>query len=563
MSTGVSGQGDSPAETSAQHDFRTFLRFPDIRQPTWYRIAELAYYRGLLPETKFRLAKFLNLQRLGRTGRVEGRFDSDQVDGGEALAERYADRFKVGTDRFWDDLRGLYRSGFGEQVVKPAPGRRAVYALCLRADAIPSDLPDDLMQELRVWDLPEPVDPHEDAAYGRLTSRQAPAVEPFVVAGLTPETEQLVTAVAAAPRWEHPAGSPAAAVAEKIRQTGKLLPEAPNRHCSAVADTDRAAEMAARVHGLMDQMANRPLYTRGVSSLGGCLSTGSSGPGPVNSMEQRKTTPSAATGRGGAPFVGDDLAVVAKRVQTRVWHAWRAQLGRQTVFLPAGTPEERSRSLTGDPWADLRHTIMIALRRSTESELVELLTSNIVQRDQWGNITSRAETIGRLAGWRLWRLINSRRDTHEHRPRPTTPQAPHVTRWDDVEYAVTRRREILARPAAVPSRAQQTDALAEWREQERRGRAARAAAEAEEAALAQAAEAIAARWGLGRYTREPEPIVEPMAALHEYDAHTVYRARAARTEQAAIARAREEKRNRRRALDGLGPVASGHQPEEG
>ncbi|NED01510.1 hypothetical protein G3I55_07550, partial [Streptomyces sp. SID6648] len=104
--------------------------------------------RGILPETKFRLAKFLNLQRLDpMTGRVEGRYGTTQVDGGVALSERYAYEFKVGTDRYWDDLKGLCRLGFAEQVQKPAPGRRAVYALVLRADAIPSDLPEDLMRE--------------------------------------------------------------------------------------------------------------------------------------------------------------------------------------------------------------------------------------------------------------------------------------------------------------------------------------------------------------------------------------------------------------------------------
>src|SRR5690606_40513928 len=61
---------------------------------------------------------------------------------------------------------------------------RAVYALVLRTDAIPHDLPDDLAQQLKVWDLPEFEDPYEDARYGHLTDAADAAVlsgEPAVV----------------------------------------------------------------------------------------------------------------------------------------------------------------------------------------------------------------------------------------------------------------------------------------------------------------------------------------------------------------------------------------------
>ncbi len=50
--------------------------------------------------------------------------------------------------------------------------------------------------------------------------------------------------------------------------------------------------------------------------------------------------------------------------------------------------------------SDLRRVIGIALRRSTESELVELLTSNVAEADD----------LGRFAAWRLWWLVNSRRN---------------------------------------------------------------------------------------------------------------------------------------------------------
>ncbi len=80
----------------------------------------------------------------------------------------------------------------------------------------------------------------------------------------------------------------------------------------------------------------------------------------------------------------------------RVWHLWRAQLGRGGVFLPTGKTEELSWSITGDSWSDLHHTVAIALRRSTESELVELLTNNIVRRNQWGRSRSRPRA------WAAW-----------------------------------------------------------------------------------------------------------------------------------------------------------------
>ncbi|NEB58750.1 hypothetical protein G3I61_03160 [Streptomyces diastaticus] len=568
------------------------LRAPVLRLPTWYRIAEIARHRGILPETKFRLAKFLNLQRLDpMTGRVEGRYGTTQVDGGVALSERYAYEFKVGTDRYWDDLKGLCRLGFAEQVQKPAPGRRAVYALVLRADAIPSDLPEDLMRELRVWDLPEAEDPYEDAAFGHLSARPAPAVEPFVVRGENPETQQLVTELAAAPRWEHPADSPAAAVAQAIRtewqraqgtvdpwpgwepveapqaaRTAPAVPKqrsAPDLRCIAVADRDRAAEITARVHRLMVLGANgktSPLYARGFSQLDGFTSTGSSGLIPANGMEKTKTTPSAATGKRTGQAFGDDLSAVARKVMRRAWHAWRVQLGHGVVFLPSGTPEELSRSITGDAWNDLHHTVEVALRRSTESELVELLASNVVKRNEWGEIVWRAENLGRLAGWRLWRLINSRKNQHGYGRRREIRPAAHVERWDNMTPAELERRR--ARANAVVQAPPDFDRLEDLREQERRREAARLAAEAELAAQAkQAAEEskrreLTGRWGLERFAeqsptrrwaaREPEEVHEAqMATRRALDAPRALSS-SETSWQAAVAKARAEKRARRR-----------------
>ncbi|MFG2176958.1 hypothetical protein ACGFMO_37290 [Streptomyces niveus] len=539
------------------------LRAPVLRLTTWYRITEIARHRGLLPETKFRLAKFLNSQRLDpMTGRVEGRYDTEQVDGGVTLSERYAYVHEVGSDRFWDDLKGLYRLGFAEQVQKPAPGRRAVYALCLRADAIPSDLPEDLMRALRVWDLPEAEDPYEDAALGRLTARPAPAVEPFVVRGETQETQQLITELAAAPRWEHPADSPAAAVAQSIRTewqrashtadhwpgwepveepTAALVAPAvpkqtpaPDLRCIAVADRDRAAEMTARVHRLMALGPNgkaSPLYARGFSQLVGFKTAGSGLCDESYDMERPGTTPSAATGKRTGQAFGDDLSAVARSVMRRVWHSWRAQLGHGAVLLPSGTSEELSRSITGDAWSDLHHTITIALRRSTESELVELLTGNIVQRDQWGEVTGQAENLGRLAGWRLWRLINSRKNAHGYGRRRDVRVAAHVAAWDEATFEERTR---------MRARAEQARELDRQREQARI-----------EHRLAERAERRE-RWGLHRF-EQPEPRrwaqepeqehIEAQAERQQIDRPAFESSEA--SHRAALARARAERAARK------------------
>ncbi|WP_326655608.1 hypothetical protein [Streptomyces sp. NBC_01750] len=496
-------------------------------------MAELSHARGLLPERKFRLAQFFSRQQLDpQTGRVVGRWGTGQVDGGLALAERYACVHEIGEDRYWDDLKGLYRLGFAEQVVKPAPGRRAVYALCLRADAIPSDLPEDLMRELRVWDLPEAEEPFEDAAYGRLTTRPAPDVEPMMVRGKNPETQRMLDELAAAPRWEHPAGSKAALVAGTIREGSKRLGDAaPDLRCTAVADRDRAAEMTARVHRLMALGVSgkpSPLYAKGFSQLVGFTSNGSSGLNPSYEMEKTKRTPSAAPGKEVGQAFGDALSDIASSVQRRVWHSWRTQFGRGRVFLSAPTPEEQSRSHTGSPWTDLHHTIVIALRRGgTESQLVEMLTSNLIRRDEWGLVTFEADNLGRLAGYRLWKFINSQKNAHGYGRRCHVPQAAHVTAWDEATSA--ERDRARARAGQV-------------REIERRREMARI-----EAAAAQRAERHE-RWNLSRYATEPEHVHQQQLE----ERHRIERPAprtADSTHAAALAKARAEKRARK----GLGP----------
>ncbi|MFF0794156.1 hypothetical protein [Streptomyces spiralis] len=529
------------------HTHVAVLRFPQISLIMWFRVAELAYGRGLLPAAKYRLARFLSQQELdAATGRVVGQWGTGRTDGGMTLAARYAWQFGVGEDRFWDDLKGLYRYGLAARVVAPAPGRRAVYALVLRTDAIPHDLPDDLAQQLKVWDLPEAEDPYEDARYGRLTDDAGAAVlsgEPAVVR----VDEQGAAELDAAPRWEHPADSPAAAAAEAIRRSAKALGQDAgprDLRCWAVAARDRAEALTQR---LMTDGKASPLYAKEVSSLSGVLSTGSRGLSWPNKMGQAKATPSAAPGKKPAFLSGDDPSAVADRVLRRAWHAWRAQLGHGKVLLPSGHWDELGRWQAASAWTDLQRTVRIALRRATEYELVELLSSSVAGVDD----------VGRLAAWRLWRLINARRDAHGYggRRRPVA-QADHVTRWDHIPTAVAERARTMATPA---SPADLHDRQAELREQERRREAARRAAEAELAREAQRVE-LTGRWGLDRYaparrpepeqprrwaSREPEHIHEAQMEVRRRLDMPLPRSQAEETRRAAIARARAEKRARR------------------
>lgn len=516
---------------------------PEITLTMWYRVAELSYGRGLLPATKYRLARFLSQQELDpATGRVVGQWGTGRTDGGMTLAARYAWQFGVGEDRFWDDLKGLYRYGFAARVVAPAPGRRAVYALVLRTDAIPRDLPDDLAQRLKVWDLPEFEDPHEDAQYGRLTDAAAVLSDPPTVVSVD---EGTASELAAAPRWEHPANSPAALAAEAIRRSAMAVGKQAgpqDLRCWAVADRDRAQALTQR---LMTNGKASPLNARDVSPLSGLFSTGSRGLSWANKMGQTKTTPSAAPGKGFPFLSGDDPDAVADRVLRHAWRAWRVQLGHGKVLLPSGHWDELGRWHSGSAWSDLQRTVRIALRRSTEGELVDLLSSSVAGVDD----------VGRLAGWRLWRLINARREAHGYGGRQrTVALADHVTRWDNVATAVTERARTMA---ASPALVDLEDREAELREQERRREAARLAAEAELAREAKRAE-LASRWGLNRYApgpqqdpprrwaaREPEYVHEEQTAKRRRIDMPPASSMAEDTHRAAVERARAERRRRR------------------
>ncbi|MFI9825615.1 hypothetical protein ACIHFC_35110 [Streptomyces sp. NPDC052013] len=166
------------------------------------------------------------------------------------------------------------------------------------------------------------------------------------------------------------------------------------------------------------------------------------------------------------------------------------------------------------------------------------------------------DDVGRLAAWRLWRLINDRRNAHGYGGRRSpVAQADHVTRWDHVPTTVAERARLMSTPATP---ADLHDRQADLREQGRRREAARIAAEAELARQAERAE-LSGRWGLDRYTprpqqepprrwasREPEAVHEAQMEDRRRLDMPLTRSRNEETYQAALAKARAEKRARRR-----------------
>ena len=386
------------------------LRFPQITVHMWFRVVELLEARGLLRVGPRRLAGFLSCKRLDHaTGRVLGPWGTTVIEGGEELAEHYARDNGLGTDQYWADWKALQSIGLARRAVAPAPGRKAAYELCLFARAIPNGLPADLERQLRVWDLPEAEDTHEDSRAGHLTDQ-----EPPVMAPVDAETARDIqdryrradeadrAALRLGPRWEHPADSRAAQVAEEIRAQALRLDEdaRPSLHTWAVAGALPQAELSE----LMARNARRatgpkasPLTREGFVPSGLPYRTGSQGAWAGDEMQgqKQKRTPSAATGKSTLPAGGDVHGPTAMGLLRSSWAVWRRKYGHAKVILPSDSG-----------WADLERVVAVALRRATPGEVRELLTANL---------PDEVRSVGAFVAARLWRLVSSRRDTFAHR----------------------------------------------------------------------------------------------------------------------------------------------------
>ncbi|WP_369380333.1 hypothetical protein [Streptomyces sp. cg36] len=402
-------------------------------------------------------------QRIAATsGRIIGRQHSEGVDGGMELASYYANRYRLAADAFWEDMRLLKHLGLAEQLVRPAPGRKAVYALVLRTDAIPNGLPEDLARALRVYDLPEPEPEDEDTRYGHLTDSQPVAVaqvvaEPDLPLTLTEEATFL-TELAAAPRWEHPEGTSAAIAAAEISRSSKALGAQ-----GGVRDLRCTAVRSNTGERLMQRFGSRsettPLYPEGYQPSGFGSSAGSWWSGcSIRDGQDQKRTPSAAARTRSLLPAGPDLAAVADRVLRDVWAAWRRELGRGKVILRSTDREASGAPHAGSAWEDLRRTVEIALRRTTPGDIVDILTASI----------TNADDLGRVAGWRLWKLINTKRNAQGYGRRAQVQQALHVTLRDDHSASyLADRREWFAlcdqrRREADAARAEQLSVYERW-----------------------------------------------------------------------------------------------------
>ncbi|MFF2751124.1 hypothetical protein ACFVVA_37010 [Kitasatospora sp. NPDC058048] len=496
----------------------------------------LRHTRGDLPERLFRFCEFMSQQEIDRrNGRILGRYGYDHRDGGVELSERYAEVTGLGKAQFWADLHDVVRFGLAERVVAPAPGRKAVYALCLTPAAIPQQLPEDLTQQLRVWQLPDvESNGHEDTTVGHLTAGEAPAwtapaAEPVVVE----LTRHQAADLEAAPRWEHPTGTPAAEAAVRLAEAMRRAAEEDrprDLRCIATrAPQSTADRITSRLHELAAvEPETSPLYARGVFPHVGFLSDGSRGLMSRNGMGQAQRTRQRGAG---APWGrGDDYQVVAQRVLQACWRSWRIQLGRGRKILPSGTWGADGEWLQGpgSQWDDLRRVIVMALHRSTEQELVHLLT---------GGIRS-ADNLGRLAAWRLWRLINTRRNAHGHGPRPKE----HIrAERDDLSPAeISRAGDLYLQAMAEPIPRDDRATAAHAAHAAAKARAERQAAE-DEAVRREQYE----RWGIKRAEVAAE-LAAKRAELAASQAETAAEPRRsiAETQAAAVERARMERATR-------------------
>ncbi|MFK0294809.1 hypothetical protein ACIQU6_30655 [Streptomyces sp. NPDC090442] len=389
----------------------------------WFRVLALKDHRGELSAPLRRLSKFLTYQRIGRrSGRIIGRRHTHQVDGGMALAERYAAVYDLAPDRFWADLKAAKQAGVAERIVAPAPGRKAVYALVLEYRAIPHDLPEDLARALGVHDLPQAEEPDQDAACGHLTEMTAPRWDLQAPPLEEPhKAAELAARLAAEPRWQHPAGTPAALAAEAIGKAARHLPDDERPDLRCIATTSRTG--AAEHHPVFDMFTEPKTspYTRGVFPPGGFSSAGGRELRLSKILEEQETTPSAAPTNRRPLLAGDDPASRARWVLARAWHAWRSELGSGKMILTSGRYDDAGDWYSNPAWDDLLHVVTLAVQRTTPTTVLEVLTSSV----------RGAVDVGRLAAWRCWRLVNTHRNKPGHAPRHRpVPITARQVAWD-------------------------------------------------------------------------------------------------------------------------------------
>ncbi|WP_433860355.1 hypothetical protein [Streptomyces kronopolitis] len=107
------------------------------------------------------------------------------------------------------------------------------------------------------------------------------------------------------------------------------------------------------------------------------------------------------------------------------------------MILTSGRYDAAGEWHSNPAWDDLRNVVMIALRRTTPTHLIEILSSSVKD----------AADVGRLAAWRCWKLINFQRNQDGYRKRPAVPVGAKVALWDVASPAELQRHRERAEAA--------------------------------------------------------------------------------------------------------------------
>jgi len=408
-----------------------------LTRAAWLRLAYVMHHHRVLTANALRLARFLAENDDGvdwRDGRV---CRVDQWTGlehdREGLAAYYANWAGCAASAFAADLACLRAAGLVEDTAHPDKPKHKSYVLIVNATAIermpPNSIGLELQAELRLDLLfdqaAEPEDDDDHVVFGGIAraARERPESlvlgEPVALAdvlaveGRSREfAEQLAGQAAGeladAPRWEHPAASPAARVSRGIRDHLKALPEAerPEVHPHALAVAEPLPEVLRPARLARGPVDNRPpgrprstkirnvsFYTRGhlstpVSFLPAVTRVRSFQ--TADGTAKPKRTPQRAARPDLDPVELRAGGALALAIRTR----WKATDGLPQIPDVASWDND-GRPLPDPEWAFFVTTITLALQRTSRDHV-------------WRRATDDLRTLADLlkgVGARLWREI--------------------------------------------------------------------------------------------------------------------------------------------------------------
>lgn len=408
-----------------------------LTRAAWLRLAYLMHHHRCLTSNALRLARFLAQSDDGvdwHDGRV---CLVDEWTGQEhdraGLAAYYANWAGCAASAFAADLACLRAAGLVEDTAHPDKPKHKSYVLVVNTAAIermpPASIGLELQAELRLDVLfAQAAEPDEDDSHvviGGISraARERPEslvlhppvslVDVLAVPGRSREfaeqlAEEAAGQFAGAPRWEHPAASPAARVSAGIRDHLKALPEAerPSVHPHALAVAEPLPEVLRPAHPTRGPVDNRPpnrsrstkirnvsFYTRGHFSTpltflpAVTRVRGFQGP---DGTAKPKRTPQRAAGFELDPVelrAGGALALAIRK-------AWKGCKGLPQIPDVASW-DDNGEPVTDPAWAFFVTTVTLALQRTSRDHV-------------WRRATDDVRTLADLlkgVGARLWREI--------------------------------------------------------------------------------------------------------------------------------------------------------------